>query len=60
MRPDLPFAEVRTLQSIPPYWAAFKESLYDELGDPATDAELVHLSDELLRLESDATAGARP
>jgi dipeptidyl aminopeptidase/acylaminoacyl peptidase len=30
---------VRTLQSIPPYWAAFKESLYDELGDPATDAE---------------------
>ena len=30
---------VRTLQSIPPYWAAFKESLYDEMGDPATDAE---------------------
>jgi dipeptidyl aminopeptidase/acylaminoacyl peptidase len=30
---------VRTLQSIPPYWAAFKESLYDELGDPATHAE---------------------
>jgi hypothetical protein len=28
--------------------------------DPATDAELVRLSDELLRLESDATAGARP
>jgi dipeptidyl aminopeptidase/acylaminoacyl peptidase len=30
---------VRTLQSIPPYWASFRESLYDELGDPATDAE---------------------
>lgn len=30
---------VRTLQSIPPYWEAFKESLYDEMGDPATDAE---------------------
>ena len=30
---------VRTLQSIPPYWASFKESLYDEMGDPATDAE---------------------
>ena len=30
---------VRTLQSIPPYWAAFRESLYDEMGDPATDAE---------------------
>ena len=30
---------VRTLQSIPPWWEAFKESLYDEMGDPATDAE---------------------
>ena len=30
---------VRTLQSIPPWWEAQKESLYDELGDPATDAE---------------------
>jgi dipeptidyl aminopeptidase/acylaminoacyl peptidase len=29
----------RTLQSIPPWWAAMKESLYDEMGDPATDAE---------------------
>lgn len=30
---------VRTLKSIPPYWAAFRESLYDEMGDPETDAE---------------------
>jgi dipeptidyl aminopeptidase/acylaminoacyl peptidase len=30
---------VRTLQSIPPWWEAQKEALYDELGDPATDAE---------------------
>ncbi len=30
---------VRTLQSIPPWWEAQKDSLYDELGDPATDAE---------------------
>jgi dipeptidyl aminopeptidase/acylaminoacyl peptidase len=30
---------VRTLQSIPPWWEARKEALYDELGDPATDAE---------------------
>jgi dipeptidyl aminopeptidase/acylaminoacyl peptidase len=30
---------VRTLESIPPWWEAFKESLYDEMGDPATDAE---------------------
>jgi dipeptidyl aminopeptidase/acylaminoacyl peptidase len=30
---------VRTLKSIPPWWEAFKEALYDELGDPATDEE---------------------
>jgi len=30
---------VRTLQSIPPWWEAFKEALYDEMGDPETDAE---------------------
>ena len=29
----------RTLQSIPPWWASFREALYDEMGDPATDAE---------------------
>ena len=29
----------RTLQSIPPWWESFKESLYDEMGDPETDAE---------------------
>lgn len=30
---------VRTLNSIPPWWESVKESLYDEMGDPATDAE---------------------
>ncbi len=30
---------VRTLTSIPPWWASFKEALYDEMGDPATDGE---------------------
>ena len=30
---------VRTLDSIPPWWASFREALYDEMGDPATDAE---------------------
>ncbi len=30
---------VRTIQSIPPWWASFREALYDEMGDPATDAE---------------------
>jgi dipeptidyl aminopeptidase/acylaminoacyl peptidase len=30
---------VRTLTSIPPWWEAFKEALYDEMGDPATDGD---------------------
>jgi dipeptidyl aminopeptidase/acylaminoacyl peptidase len=30
---------VRTLESIPPWWSAFRQSLYAELGDPATDKE---------------------
>lgn len=30
---------VRTLTSIPPWWASIKESFYDEMGDPATDGE---------------------
>lgn len=29
---------VRTLASIPPWWEAFREALYDEMGDPKTDA----------------------
>jgi dipeptidyl aminopeptidase/acylaminoacyl peptidase len=28
---------VRTLESIPPWWASFRDSLYTEMGDPATD-----------------------
>lgn len=30
---------VRTLTSIPPWWESFREALYDEMGDPATDGE---------------------
>jgi dipeptidyl aminopeptidase/acylaminoacyl peptidase len=30
---------VRTLTTIPPWWEAFKEALYDEMGDPETDGE---------------------
>ncbi|MEM7218516.1 MAG: prolyl oligopeptidase family serine peptidase [Pseudomonadota bacterium] len=33
---------VRTLKSIPPWWGAARASLYDELGDPATDEERLH------------------
>jgi dipeptidyl aminopeptidase/acylaminoacyl peptidase len=28
---------VRTLESIPPWWASFREALFTEMGDPATD-----------------------
>lgn len=30
---------VRTLQNIPPWWSSQKKALFDEMGDPATDAE---------------------
>ncbi len=30
---------VRTLESIPDWWGANRDALYDELGDPATDGE---------------------
>ena len=36
---------VRTLENIPPYWAAVREHLYEEIGDPAKDREnLVSIS----------------
>jgi dipeptidyl aminopeptidase/acylaminoacyl peptidase len=33
---------VRTLNSIPPWWASFKEALYAEMGDPTADSERLH------------------
>lgn len=33
---------VRTLESIPAWWGANRIALYDEMGDPATDAERHH------------------
>jgi dipeptidyl aminopeptidase/acylaminoacyl peptidase len=30
---------LRTLKSIPPWWEAFREALYKEMGNPATDEE---------------------
>ena len=30
---------LRTLESIPPWWGAFRTALYAELGDPATDTD---------------------
>ncbi|HEX6048508.1 MAG TPA: S9 family peptidase, partial [Gemmatimonadaceae bacterium] len=33
---------IRTLNSIPPWWASFKEALYAEMGDPKTDSARLH------------------
>jgi dipeptidyl aminopeptidase/acylaminoacyl peptidase len=36
---------IRTLENVPPYWESFRKALYDEMGDPATDAaRLRHIS----------------
>ena len=32
----------RTLKSIPPWWASFKEALYRELGNPETQEQMLH------------------
>ena len=33
---------VRTLQSIPPWWESFRQALYQEMGNPETDAQMLH------------------
>jgi dipeptidyl aminopeptidase/acylaminoacyl peptidase len=33
---------VRTLESIPPWWEAFREALYLEMGDPAEDKQALY------------------
>lgn len=42
----------RTLTSIPPWWEAFKEALYDEMGDPATDIERLRRISPLFHAEN--------
>ncbi len=32
---------LRTLESIPPYWEAIRKDLYEELGDPVKDREML-------------------
>ncbi len=32
---------LRTLQSIPPYWESFREALYQEIGDPAKQEQML-------------------
>jgi dipeptidyl aminopeptidase/acylaminoacyl peptidase len=33
---------LRTLESIPAWWGAQRQALYDEMGDPATDRDRLH------------------
>ena len=33
---------LRTLESIPPYWEAMRQSLYEEMGDPVKDRDMLH------------------
>lgn len=43
---------VRTLESIPEWWEAFRESLYKELGNPKTDKERLHRISPLFHAEN--------
>ncbi|MEX0967059.1 MAG: alpha/beta fold hydrolase [Bacteroidia bacterium] len=42
---------LRTLQSIPPWWESFKQALYEEMGDPATDSVRLHRISPLFHAE---------
>ena len=42
---------VRTLQSIPPYWEAIRKSLYKEIGDPATQLEMLRAASPLFHAD---------
>ena len=43
---------LRTLESIPPWWAAQKDALYDEMGDPAVDKERLERISPLFHSEN--------
>ena len=42
---------IRTLTSIPPWWASFREALYAEMGEPATDSTRLHRISPLFNAE---------
>lgn len=42
---------VRTLQSIPPYWESFRQALYDEVGDPATELDRLKATSPLFHAD---------
>jgi dipeptidyl aminopeptidase/acylaminoacyl peptidase len=43
---------IRTLESIPPWWEAQKEALYEELGDPEKDREMLYAKSPLFHSEN--------
>jgi dipeptidyl aminopeptidase/acylaminoacyl peptidase len=43
---------IRTLESIPPWWEAQKEALYEELGDPEEDREMLYAKSPLFHSEN--------
>ena len=43
---------IRTLESIPPWWADFRDGLYAEMGDPATDRERLEARSPLLHAQN--------
>jgi dipeptidyl aminopeptidase/acylaminoacyl peptidase len=43
---------VRTLESIPPWWESFREALYVEMGDPATDKDRLYRISPLFHAEN--------
>lgn len=38
---------IRTLESIPPYWEAFRKALYEEVGDPVKDRDFLKATSPL-------------
>jgi dipeptidyl aminopeptidase/acylaminoacyl peptidase len=43
---------IRTLESIPPWWAEFRDSLYAELGDPAVDRAALEARSPLIHAKN--------
>ncbi len=42
---------VRTLQSIPPWWESFRQALYQEMGDPTTQLDMLKQISPLFHAE---------
>ncbi len=42
---------LRTLKSIPPWWASFRDALYTEMGDPVADSVMLYNKSPLFHAE---------